>query len=418
LSAATDTELAPRHGDVEPRPFTRQFWALWWAVGVSGLGNGVVLVAYPLLAAQLTSDARLVAGAVVAETLPNLFSLHLGVLLDRVDRRKLVVASELARAAVLLGFAALVVGGHRPPIAALYVTVFFIGLGQAVTTTGSQVVLREIVPSQHLGRANGWLSSVETGTELTAGQALGGVMFAAAVFLPFFVDGLTFVASALLLLVALPVVHRERVTRPTTIHADLAEGVRAFRQDATLRALAALISSYAFCQALVFGALVLFVERRVGLSEQIYGVTLGVAALGAVLGGIFAGRIEARLKADLALLGFGGLIVSTYLAMAVFPIAPVVVVALFCNAFLTCVSNVASITLRQRVIPADMVGRVMGLFRMLILGAFPLGALAGGFLAHSIRLETPLYMAAGLQLLAISVMGRRLSRLVRGDSRL
>ncbi len=94
-----------------------------------------------------------------------------------------------------------------------------------------------------------------------------------------------------------------------------------------------------------------------------------------------------------------------------------VAAGLLIEAFWVVIGGVASITLRQRVITEGYLGRVAGIFRFLIVGAAPLGALAGGFLADGIELRTPFLMAAGLQLLAISLIGARLSRAIRSDPR-
>lgn len=394
----------------------RRYWALWSAVGFSGIGDGMVLAAFPLLAARLTTDPRLVAGVTVASTVPNLAAVHLGALVDRSDRRRLVTGVELFRAVLLVAFGLTLAAGVRPSIVTVFGVVFLIGLGRTVTETAAQVALPEIVDDAQLGRANGLLSSAETLSEHMAGQALGGVLFVAALSLPFILDGVSFFLSAVLLAVALPAVAATGV-----VDADVNRGIKAgfayFRRDPVLRPLAVTIVAFAFCQSMMLAPLVLFVTGPLDLGEGGYGILLAVTSIGGIIGGAFAGRIDRAWRTDTILIAAGLFIASGYLIAGATTSVVLVGAGLVIEAFWVVVGNVASITLRQRVISDGYLGRVSGIFRFLIVGAFPLGALTGGVLADAVELRTPLLMAAGVQLLAISLLGPRLSRAIRTDPR-
>lgn len=415
--AHSETNRPPAGG---PAGLPRAFWALFAAAGSSGVGNGVALVAFPLLASRLTDTARLVSAVLVAETLPNLANLYVGALLDRVDKRRLVVAIEWFRAALQAAFAAYVVVVDRPSIVVLLVTVFLLGLGGTIVITATQVIVPEIVEGEELGRANGWLGSVEAGAELMAGQALGGWLIAVTAALPFVFDSLTFVASAILLAFAVPRRARdvEREGPTPSVHADIRDGVRHFRSDQTLQLVAGVIATFAFCQALVFGVLVIHLQGAVGLGDAGIGVVVGVGAVGGVLGGVFAGSLDRRLPASIVLNLAGIVVVGGYVAMA-YSSAPVVAaLALFAGGVCVSIGNVASITIRQRVVPPELAGRTMGFFRFVILSVFPLGALIGGVLADLGTTKTSLLLAAGVQLLVLSVSWRRLHAVVTADERL
>ena len=284
------------------------------AAGVSGIGDGLVLAAFPLLAASLTDDPRLVVAVTVAARLPWLLvSLPAGALVDRRDRRRLVITVELARAVLLAAFAVTVVTGQGA-LGALLVTVFLIGVGQTFIASATHAVVPGLVDSRRLGDANGVLFATQTSTENLIGPALGGLLFAAVASLPFILDGISFALAAALMAVALPVVARGAGPKKATasLHADIAAGFAYFMRTPILRLVGALVASLAFCQAIVFGPLVLFALHGLGLSATGYGILLAVAAVGNVAGGMVAGRLDHRFGARILLPASGVVAAAAY----------------------------------------------------------------------------------------------------------
>lgn len=398
------------------RRLSSRFWALFGAVATSGIGDGMVSTAFPLLAARLTDSPKLVAGVAVAAALPNIAALYLGAVIDRVDRRRLAASNEFLRAAMLVVFA-LVVGTASPSMLDIYLVVFIIGLGRTITETTAQVALPRLVDRSELGRANGLLATAETGSEHMAGQALGGVIFAVAASLPFLVDGISFVFSGVLLLFALPALREPRVAT-MTVNQSVKEGWQYFRQDRALVLVALVIVMFASCQAMVFSSLVLFVKGPLGLGEAGFGILMAIVSVGSLAGGLISGRIDSRWRADLVLIVAGVVIALAYALTGLTTSVLITGIGLFIESLCVAVGSVVSIALRQRLIPEEFLGRVAGIFRFLIVGCYPIGAVAGGVLASAVELRTPLMMAAGLQLLAISVLGRRLNAVLRDDPRL
>jgi len=183
---------------------SRSFRLVLGATAVSGIGDGLVLAAFPLLAAQLTNEPTLIVAVTVAARLPWLLvALPAGAIIDRGDRRRLVVMVEIGRTAVLAAFAVVVVIDHGV-FGALLVAVFLIGVGETVVDSAMHAVLPQLVPPDRLAHANGLLFSTETATENLLGPAIGGVLFAAVAALPFVIDGISFAIAAVLLAVALP----------------------------------------------------------------------------------------------------------------------------------------------------------------------------------------------------------------------
>jgi MFS family permease len=395
------------------RGLGRAFRLVQLAAAVSGLGDGLVLAAFPLLATHLTNDPRLIVAVTVAARLPWLLvSLPAGALVDRTDRRRLVVAVEVGRTIVLAAFAVTVLA-NRGALGALLVTVFLIGVGQTVVANAMHAVLPQIVVATNLARANGSLFATQTSTENLIGPALGGVLFAVAAALPFVLDGVSFALAAVLLAIGLPAAALP--TRPARqrLRADVAEGFGYFVRSPILRLLAGFIAALAFCQAMVFGPLVLFALDGLGLSDAGYGVLLAAAAVGNVLGGTLAGRFDRRFGARVLLpaTGLAAALAYGLCGMATNPVAAGLALGL--EAIAVAIGNVANLALRQRIIPNELLGRVGSVFRFFIFGAMPLGALAGGFLVDGIGVRAPFAVAAALQLGAVAVLSRPLARHIR-----
>ena len=154
------------------------FWHLFTASAVSALGDGLVIVGFPLTGVTLTTNPLLIAGVAVAGRVPAfLFSIPVGALADRVDRRNMMVAVNWIRALILAFFSVAVVEGHDS-LAALYITVFLLGAGAMAFDVAAQACLPAMVPPADLPRANGYLFTAEVSGEQVAGPGLAGLAFA------------------------------------------------------------------------------------------------------------------------------------------------------------------------------------------------------------------------------------------------
>jgi MFS family permease len=397
---------------IKAPPIGRSFWLLWTAGLSSGLGDGVVLVAFPLLAARLTDNAQLISGVSAAAALPWLIAgLPAGALADRMDRRRLMFSIELFRAMMLTILAISAWAGVRS-LLMLYLTVFAIGLGQTAFGAASGAELPRLVADEHLGRANGYLSAAEITSESTVGPAIGGVLFGLAIAAPFALDGLSFAVSAVLIAAAIP--RRPAPTEPAVrrpLSADLREGWRHFVADELLVLLATMIALLAFCQALVLSTLVLTALHTFGLGSSGYGLLLGCTAVGSVVGGVVAGRVDQRLGPALTLSLGAAIAGGSYAIVGFTTNWAAAAVGLTLEGVAVMLGNVSSMTLRQRRVPGHLLGRVGNIMRLCIFGVTPLGALAGGALAANVSLAAPFLVAAVVQLVAVAmfapVLGRR-----------
>jgi MFS family permease len=386
---------------------------LWAASAVSSVGDGLVVVAFPLLAARLSNNPAEIAGVLAATRLPwLLLSLLGGVLADRLDRRNLLVAAEGARMTVLVVLAASVLTDHTT-IPLLYVLAFALGTFDSVFATTVDAVVPDVVSDDALEAANGRLVAVQTAGEQFVGPAVGAVLFAAFAAAPFLLDGISFAISGLLLLRAVP-----RITARSAAGAaprcrvdrEIVAGLRHFGASPALRLLAITIATFAFLQAMVLATLVPYATDVLGSSTRAYGLFIAIAAIGNVVGGLCASRIARRFSAPaiLAASGLGAAI--AYLAAGATSSLPVATAALAVEAFVVAIANVATMTMRQRLVPAELRGRVGGAFRTCIFGAMPIGALAGGVVAATLGLRSPLLIAGAAQVVVVATLWRRLHR--------
>lgn len=396
---------------LQPNKGHGRFRALWLATGISSVGDGMVVVAFPLLALRLTRNPVSIAGVVVAARLAALVvALPVGAVVDRVDRRRLVLSVEMSRAATMAGFGISVVAGYRS-LLVIYLAAFLLGGLTVALDVISAACLPSMVDGRDLAGANARLLTAELMGEELVGQAAGGVAFAAAAALPFVADAASFALSAGLLTYAVPGGDRRRPSR--SLVRDVALGLRWLLSDPLLRTLAAVVACLAGCQAMVYGVLALYATGLLHLGTAGYGLFLAVAGSGNVVGAVSAGRLHQRFGGAWCILGAAAVAIAGYLAMAATSSVPLAAGALAAETGAVIVGNVSVRTLRQSAAGEDMQGRAASAFQVLILGALPLGGLAGGLLAPAVGIRGVLVVAAALQAVVLSAMGTRLVIRVR-----
>lgn len=363
------------------------FHRLWIASAVSNLGDGVTLVAAPLLVASLTPDPAAVAAAALAPQLPwLLLSLVSGALVDRLDRRRLIVAVNLGRALVLAALAGAVLAGLAT-VPLVCVAFFLTGVGETLVDTAAGALLPSVVPADRLEQANSRLSATFVIGNQFVAKPLGAYLFVLAAALPFGFDATTFGLAALLLALLRwrpPPATPPAPTRPRrSLRAEVAEGVRALWAVPVLRTLAGCIAvmNVAFCAA--FAAFVLYARQRLGLAEVGYGLLLTASALGGLAGSALATRLRSRVGTP-ALLRAGLLIeIGLQLVLATTRHAVVAGAALAVWGGHAMVWGVLVVSLRQRLVPDRLRGRVNSVYALADLGGAALGTVTGGILARA-----------------------------------
>jgi len=383
------------------------YWRLWWANAVSYTGDGALVSALPLFAITVTKDPRLISLVSAAMFLPwLLLSLPAGAIVDRHDRVALMWRSQAVQFAVM-GVLTVLIVTRVAGIAVLAAAGFLLGCAEVVFSNAEQSALPALVPADLLSRANGNQQVVLTIGETFAGPPLGSALFAVRAALPFGLDAVSFAGSAALL-AGLSRTARSRTTQSRTtqsrttqprseqrMRAQIAEGVRWLAGHRLLRTVALLLGVSNFSSQMGQATLVLLATQTLHVGTRGYGLLWTAAAVGSVLGGLVNPAITRRL----------GLLTSLIVAMAAFAaldagigLAPDFAVAaalMACNGFFVTMWNVVTVTMRQRIVPAELLGRVNSVYRMLGWGLMPLGALAGGFIAHAAGLRAA-YIVGGV----------------------
>ncbi|MEU3496865.1 MFS transporter [Kitasatospora cineracea] len=398
------------------RGLGRGFGSLWSAAAVSALGDGIVAAAAPLLVTSLTRDPVLVGLAVFVQQLPWLLLAPVsGVLVDRVDRRRLAVAADAARA-VLTAALAVAVYADAVSLPLVYAVGLLLGSCAALGDNASSALLPAVVDSADLPRANSRMFGTESVLNRLCGPPLGAALFGVAAGLPLTVDALSFTgAAALVSTLRL----RPRAGAPSPSPAErepvgrqFASSVRWLWAQPALRTLTLALCLMNVTLLAGFSVMVLYAREHLGLSGFGYGVLLSASAVGGLAGALVAPRLQARFSASLLLRV--GLVLETLthvgLALAGSPWVAGAVLGGFGVHGAIWVS--VDRTLVQRAVPDELRGRVNSVFMALAVGGSALGALAGGPLARAFGLTGPFWFSAvvmaALTVFAWRPFGRRI----------
>ena len=408
------------------------YYKLFGATVVSNLGDGMATIAYPWLASAITRNPILVALVMVAQRLPWLvFTLPAGVITDRVDRRKAMVSMDLMRGLITFGVAFAVLGaqgtlpgpdqldavtGTRSGLYALVLlATLLLGMAEVLRDNSAQTILPNIVRPDQLEKANGRMWSVEAVTNIFVGPPLGSILLLIAFAIPFFVDaGTFFLAAALVALIPGTFRAKRDATKPTqTFKQELGEGVRWLMGHSLLRPMAIILGLMNGAWMIAFATFVLFAQEVMGVGPLLFTVIGFGGAVGGLVGGNIAPRISRRWGSGTSLaVSLGGLTI-TPLLVGLIAWWPAVLVLFGFQAFLSILWNVITVSLRQTIIPEDLLGRVNSVYRFFAWGMMPIGAAIGGVLVFVVEQGADrdlalrsTWFACGLVHVALFVFGR------------
>ncbi|MGP5220759.1 MFS transporter [Arthrobacter rhombi] len=375
----------------------RGFGVLWAANSLSNLADGLAFVSMPLLAASMTNDPRLVAGLATLYALVRLtVALPIGVWVDRVSRRTLIVTANLLRAAALLGLA-FTIQFTVPSLLVLYATMAVVGALESLADNAAVAILPSLVDRKYLDQANGRIVAVQLIADEFAGPPFGGFLFAVAASGPVFAMGGLWGVAGLIAL-ALPIRRASGRAGPEqkaprrSVYAEAREGIGWLVRHRVVGSLALIGGLASVGYMLPFSILVLFAEQRLGLDGAGYGLLLAFSAFGGLVGSFVASRLRMAIGyrwTILASLALGALTLAG-LALTTEPIVAGVLLALYI--LHAVVWGICSVSLRQRLVPDELLGRVGGAGRVLGLLGLAIGSALGGILG-AISLATA--VAAG-----------------------
>lgn len=388
------------------------FRALWTGTATANLGDGVAFVAIPLLAASLTSDPLRVAALAAAYSAARLLVvLPVGVYVDRWERRTLLWTASLARGCVLVLLGGLFAAGLGS-LPLLYVAFVALGALETVTDNAAPAVLPSVVPPDRLEHANGRISAAQLVADEFVGPPLGGVLFGVAAAVPLLVTGGLYAAAASAFL-ALPgssgrgARSGTGLGRPSVLH-EAREGVVWLCGHRLLGVLAVVGGIASVAYMMPFSVLVLYARDLLGLGPTGYGLLLAGSALGGLAGSFAAAPLRARIGQGPTIVASLLLGAATMLGLAVVRdpvLAGVLLAAYILHAVVwgVCVGSV-----RQRLVPEHLRGRVHASSTVLGLLGLAGGAALGGVLG-SLDLSIP-FLVSGVLFVVGAVLVTRVVR--------
>lgn len=382
----------------------RSFRCLLASSWVSNIGDGIALAAGPLLVAEQTRNAFLVALAAIVERLPQLlFGLHAGALADRLDRRLTVMVADSLRALVVLGLC-VVIATDQVTIGWVYAAMFATGTAEVFSDSASRTLLPMLVSRADLGVGNARLQAGFLTANQLVGPPIGAFLFAAGHVLPF---GIQAVA------VALGVVLISRIATPKGgirqavdehIGRDIRQGIRWLMDNPPVRTLALIILVFNITWGAGWSVLVLWALDRLHIGAVGYGLLTTMMAIGGLLGTVSYDWLERRVPLATLMKVCLSLEVLTHLGLAVTTIPWIAMAIMVVFGAYAFVWGTLGQTIRQRAVPLELQGRVGSVYVFGLMGGLLIGQALGGWIAHGWGLAAPFWFAfvgSGVTLLLI-----------------
>jgi MFS family permease len=375
----------------------KNFNLLLTASTFSNLADGIAGFAYPWLFSLLTRDPLLISIVSVLVNLPRLiFVLYAGVIADKFNRQKILIYTRLGQVFLTSIFIVLIylnldnipkeVQFNEPQfdskfliISAAYLLAFMFGLLEVTRDNAAQAFLPQIVSKDNLPKANGRLFGIEIVTNNFLGTPVGGFLIGLSLITPFIFDTLLMLVSVFFITGI-----KGKFERPEDINKDqntsemIKEGVEWLKNNTLLKRLAIYTGIANFFGSMQFPIMILFAQELIGLNAIQYSFLAYGAAIGGLVGSQVANKINAKLEESktllisVALFGIG--MFAPYLTTNPFIVAG----SFGLSSFGSVLWNVQAVSIRQALIPDNLLGRVNSVYRLLALGLNPIGAIFGG----------------------------------------
>ena len=377
----------------------REFLKLWGGQAISKIGSTITSVGLPLTAALVLGASPMQMGILAGSNGAGVlvFGLFAGAWADRQRRRPILIAADLARAA-LLATIPLAAAWHRLNMAHLYAVATLAGILTVLFDVSYQAYVPTLVNRAELVEANSKLALTESIADVTGPGLTGLLVQLITAPTAILLDAFSFVCSALSVwLIRRPEPRPEPSLAPH-VGREIAEGLRASWRNPLLRALLQRAGGGAFFAGFYGSLYFLFAVRELHISAILLGAIISVGGASNVFGALLAERLLHRLGLGRMLIGAAWMI---GLAMLLVPLAhgPVAL----CTAFLIAaqlgdmawpIYNINETSLRQAITEDRLLGRVSSAGHLLFWGALPLGGLAGGAIAQAIGIRQTMLIGA------------------------
>src|SRR6266568_3338948 len=362
----------------------RDFQRLWFGDTVSQLGTQVTVIALPLVAVKTLGASTFEVGILVSLLTAAflLAGLPAGAWVDRMRRRPVMIAADVARAVLLASLPVAAALGVLS-IYQLYLLALLHGVCTVFFDVAYQSYLPALVGRTALVEGHAKLQASESVAQV-AGPALGGFLVQA------FTAPYAVIADAASFLVSAGALRAIKMAEPQVPRAqrphfrrEIAEGMRFVLGHPILRMIAGCTGTFNFFFSALQAVVVVFLVRQVGISPGVIGVLFSAGSAGAIVGALTASIAARRLGTARAIWLPITITAPTGLLMALtFPGAGLALFAAgwFGLSLSGVVYNVNQVSYRQALGPPQLLGRMNATMRFLVWGTMPLGGLTGGAL--------------------------------------
>ncbi len=388
----------------------RDFLLLWSGQVVSLLGTNISGLALPLLVLALTrspAQAGFITGVQLAPYL--IFSLPTGALIDRWDRKVVMIRCEIVRWLALGSVPLAFVVGHLS-LGQLYIVAFVEGTAYVFFSLAQLSALPRVVHATHLPQAYALSEMTESSGSLI-GPALGGFIIGlarttiAGAMLAYLADSVSYLASVLSLrFIRTPFQAERALITERNLGKEIAEGLRFLWTQRRLRIMVLLTMGINFLQSSILLDLTVLARGTLHIDVPTLGLIVSAGGVGGLLGGFVGPWLKAHLR-------FGQVIIGSVLAwtlaallMALAPSAPLLFLGKALMSVVWPIYSVVLVSYRLSLVPDNLQGRLNSAFRFLSYGIEPLGAAAGGMLLAFIGPRPVFWLiTAGLALCTVAV---------------
>ena len=381
-----------------PRQFNANFWKYWTGQTISNLGSSITIFALPLLVYKLTGSALNLGISSAANMLPYLlFGLILGAWTDRVDRKRMMILTDIGRTAIIATIPLLAWSGGLT-IWWLYLVGFLHSTLTICFESGEFAAIPSLVEQDDLVTANGRIQASYSAASIL-GPVLAGVLVA---FVPLSslmsLDALSFLVSSLSLALVTISFNTSTDKQSTRKHIlrDVSEGLRYVWQHPVLRNISIMMALVNFVMATSGAQLVLFAKARLLASDTQVGLLYTAGSAGIVVLALLAGPLRKRWSFSQVALGAllcDGLFTLT-LALTSWYWLALIFMALSQGCGI--LFNINTGSLRQAIVPNQFLGRISSIARVVAWSASPLGALLGGFVISTTHQVALVYGGIGI----------------------
>lgn len=358
------------------------FLLLWQGQFVSAVGDVIYEIALGFWVLAVTGSTGLMGALMAASTIPRvLIAPFAGVLVDRSDRKWLLVAMDALRGAAILFIAVAAYMGFLK-VWMVFCAGIIIGIGAAFFNPTIGAALPDVVERENLVKANSFFSMIRAGSGIL-GNSLGGFLYAfLGAPLMFLINSISYVFSSISeVFIKIPRISREM--KRVSFFSDMKEGIRFVWRSTGLRFLmlaAGVINFFAYTGLVL---IIPLFKSSDSLGPASYGIAMAVLTGGMIAG--MTGTAIFTIKADWRVLYFGVCTVIFVTFLAVFPLWNnffIMLIFLFIGGFTNAIVNVLLQSVVQLAVPQAVRGKVMGLMETLTQGMTPIGMAAGGLLGE------------------------------------